>query len=86
LHRRREMTAGTVPGETATAGPNIIRMGTTPRYITTQAAGQRLGVVAHTIRTWISQGRLRAQKVGRSWVVEESSVAELEQARRGGGS
>jgi excisionase family DNA binding protein len=58
-------------------------MGTTPRYITTAEAGQRLGVVAHTIRTWISQGRLRAQKVGRSWVVEEPSVAELELARRG---
>ena len=61
-------------------------MGTTPRYITTAEARRRLGVVAHTIRTWISQGRLRAQKVGRSWVVEESAAAELELARRGGGS
>ena len=58
-------------------------MGTTPKYLTTAEAGQRLGVVAHTIRTWISQGRLRALKVGRSWVVEESAVAELEVPRRG---
>jgi excisionase family DNA binding protein len=56
-------------------------MGTPPRYITTAEAGRRLGVVAHTVRAWIRQGRLRAQKVGRSWVVEEPSVAELE-ARR----
>jgi excisionase family DNA binding protein len=58
-------------------------MGTTPRYITTAEAGLRLGVVARTIRTWIGQGRLRAQRVGRSWVVEEPSVAGLELARRG---
>jgi excisionase family DNA binding protein len=57
-------------------------MGTSPKFISTAEAGQRLGVVAHSIRTWITQGRLRAQLVGRSWVVEESSVAELELARR----
>ena len=57
-------------------------MDTSPRHITTAEAGQRLGVVAHTIRTWIKEGRLRAEKVGKSWIVEEPSVAELERQRR----
>ena len=57
-------------------------MDTSPRHITTAEAGRRLGVVAHTIRTWIHEGRLRAEMVGRSWIVEESSVAELERERR----
>jgi excisionase family DNA binding protein len=57
-------------------------MRTSPRYITTTEAGHRLGVVAHTIRTWIKEERLRAEKVGRSWIVDEASVAELERRRR----
>jgi excisionase family DNA binding protein len=56
-------------------------METSPRYITTAEAGRRLGVVAHTVRTWIDEGRLTAQKVGRSWVVEESICAALERLR-----
>jgi excisionase family DNA binding protein len=57
-------------------------MDTSPKHITTAEAGQRLGVVAHTIRTWINEGRLRAEKVGKSWIVEESSVRELQAQRR----
>ena len=53
-------------------------MGTSRKHITTEEAGQRLGVTAHTIRTWIREGNLRAEKVGRSWIVEEASVAEQE--------
>jgi excisionase family DNA binding protein len=41
----------------------------------------RLGVVPLTIRRWLDEGRLRDQKVGRSWVVEEAAVAQLESRR-----
>jgi hypothetical protein len=46
--------------------------------ITTAAAGRRLKVVPLTVRRWTQGGRLRGQKVGGSWVVEEPSGAELE--------
>lgn len=59
-------------------------MGISPTLITTAAASRRLKVVPLTVRRWIQGGRLRGQKVGRSWVVEEPAVAELEQARCGG--
>jgi excisionase family DNA binding protein len=48
---------------------------------TAEAAG-RLGRSERTIRRWILEGRLPGQKVGRSWVVEEPAVVELES--RGG--
>jgi excisionase family DNA binding protein len=59
-----------------------VRVGTSPTLITTAAASRRLKVVPLTVRRWIRCGRLRGQKVGRSWVVDEDAVAELES--RGG--
>ncbi len=48
-------------------------METSPRYISTAEAAERHGVTQFTIRRWIAENRLRGQKVGRSWMVEESS-------------
>ena len=53
-------------------------METTPRYIPTSEAAERHGVTQATIRRWLAENRLRGQKVGGSWVVEESSCAALE--------
>jgi excisionase family DNA binding protein len=52
---------------------------TPPRYIPTVEAARRLDVVQLTVRRWVYKGRLRGQRVGRSVVVEESSVTALEQ-------
>jgi excisionase family DNA binding protein len=51
--------------------------------MSTVEAARRLERPERTVRRWIQAGRLRGQKVGRSWVVEESAVAELELAHRG---
>ena len=53
-----------------------------PKLITTAESAQRLRVAQLTVRRWVHKGRLRGQLVGRSIVVEEAAVAELEAAKR----
>lgn len=42
--------------------------------ITTNEAARRLGVGPRRLRYLIAGGRLKAQKIGRDWLVEEASV------------
>jgi excisionase family DNA binding protein len=52
-------------------------MGTSPKLVTTAEVARQLHRAERTVRRWVAMGRLRGQKVGRSWVVEEPSVASL---------
>jgi len=50
----------------------------TPKLISTAEAACRLQVAQLTVRRWVHKGRLRGQMVGRSIVIEEAAVAELD--------
>jgi excisionase family DNA binding protein len=52
----------------------------TPLLSVTQTA-ERLGAAPKTIREWLAAGRLTGQRVGKSWVVAESSIAAMERMR-----
>jgi excisionase family DNA binding protein len=43
--------------------------------LTVPEAARRAGRTPETIRRWIREGRLRAQKVGREHVIEESDLS-----------
>lgn len=45
-------------------------------YLTTEQVAERLGVTRGTVAVAIRQGRLRAERVGRSWLVPEVALAE----------
>ncbi len=45
-------------------------------YLSVQEAGKLLGVDPETIRIYCRDGRLRARKAGRKWVIAESDLAE----------
>lgn len=54
-----------------------------------RVAAARLDVTGQTVRNWVKAGRLDGQKVGDRWLVEEASIAAVEQQRdaaRNGGS
>lgn len=44
------------------------------KYLTLAEAGDRLGLSASTLRTQITRGRLRAERIGRMPVVTEREV------------
>lgn len=45
-------------------------------WLTTEAAGKRLGVASGVIANWVRLGRLRGRKDGDRWLVDPSSVDE----------
>jgi excisionase family DNA binding protein len=45
--------------------------------INTQAAAKRLGISAITLRLYIRQGRIKAVRLGRDYVIEEADLAPL---------
>jgi len=49
------------------------------KYLTPDEVAERLGRNPELVRRWIREGRLRAEKVGRSWAVTER---ELERFQR----
>jgi excisionase family DNA binding protein len=44
------------------------------RYFTPKEVAARLQVTEKTLRTWISQKKLRAVRVGRFWRISESAL------------
>ena len=46
--------------------------------LTTQQAAERLGISQPRIYQLISEGRLRAQKVGRDYVIDEGDLKQVE--------
>ena len=47
------------------------------RLLTSMEAARRLGYTVQHVRRLIRQGSLHGQKLGRDWVVEERSVAQM---------
>lgn len=41
------------------------------KYFTTRQLADKYGLNDSTIRKWIAQGKLRASKLGRDWVIAE---------------
>ena len=48
---------------------------------TTEAA-RRLGVSSRRVAAMIEQGLLRAEKVGKTWIIDETEVARLARTHR----
>lgn len=53
------------------------------KLMSTAEVACRLGRPERTVRYWLAAGRLRGQRVGRSWVVEVAAVAELQGKQMG---
>lgn len=53
--------------------------------LTTAEAAAVLGLQPGTVRTYIEQGLLRAEKRGRDWQIARAEVARYQQARRKAG-
>lgn len=55
------------------------------KAVTTVEAAARLGVTLHRVRAMINAGTLRAEKIGRDWLIEEHSLqAVLSKPRKRG--
>jgi excisionase family DNA binding protein len=50
--------------------------------IGTSEAARRLGVSPRRVAAMIEQGVLRAQKIGKTWVIDETEVAKVAKAER----
>lgn len=53
------------------------------QFLTAQEAAERLGVHRQVIYHWIHQGRLKAEKFGRDWMVDAESVENFERLKPG---
>jgi len=53
--------------------------------MTTLQAAERLGVSRQEVQRLITAGRLKAEKIGRDWIVDKRSIAAYERNRRGPG-
>jgi excisionase family DNA binding protein len=62
-----------VPGDADVRGVKVVG---------TQEAAMRLGVTTTRIATMIRFGIIKAQKIGRSWVIEESEVIRVQKLSR----
>jgi excisionase family DNA binding protein len=52
-------------------------------WITTSEAAALLGVTSIRVRQLIAEGRLKAKKFARDWMVDQKSVARFERLPRG---
>ena len=52
------------------------------KVVGTQEAAKRLGITTTRIATMIRSGIIRAQKIGRSWVIEESEIVRVAKMQR----
>jgi excisionase family DNA binding protein len=46
--------------------------------LSTQQAADKKGVTVRRIRALIEDGKLKAEKVGRDWVIEESELEKIQ--------
>ncbi|MGB7157393.1 MAG: helix-turn-helix domain-containing protein [Tepidisphaeraceae bacterium] len=60
----------------------LITDGNNVKVIGTQEAAKRLGITPTRIATMIRSGIIKAQKIGRSWVIEESELARVQRLPR----
>lgn len=51
--------------------------------LTTKQAAERLGVNQSRVRQLILAGHLRARKVGRDWMIDERSLAKIDDRKVG---
>lgn len=55
----------------------------TIRMVTTDEAADRLGVSRRRVLVLIHEGRIKAKQFGRTWVVDEKSLASVKPLKRG---
>jgi excisionase family DNA binding protein len=48
------------------------------KMLSTNEAAERLGVTAIRVRQLISEGRIKAQKVGRDYIIAESALKDIQ--------
>ncbi len=48
-----------------------------PKALTIPEAAEQLRVLPQTIRLWIKQGRLKAAKIGRNWIVTQDYIDKI---------
>ncbi|MCJ7541926.1 MAG: helix-turn-helix domain-containing protein [Desulfobacterales bacterium] len=53
------------------------------KLLSANDAAERLGVHHSRVRVLIRQGRLKAQKIGRTWVIREKDLKKLKILKRG---
>ena len=77
------------PAMSDVSQPQYMTLGTLPKHmppprqLTAPEAAMRLGVSRQQVQVYIAKGRLRAAKVGRSFVVQASDVAKFRRPKRG---
>ncbi len=49
-------------------------------WISTEEAAQRLGVSERRVRALAGEGRMRAKKIGRDWVIDDTMPVERREA------
>jgi excisionase family DNA binding protein len=47
------------------------------KFITSEQAAERLFVTTYTVRKYVREGKLRASKPGKHFLIEEESVSDL---------
>jgi excisionase family DNA binding protein len=47
-------------------------------FLNTQQAAEKKGVTVRRIRALIDEGKLKAEKVGRDWIIEESELEKIQ--------
>lgn len=50
--------------------------------LTTKQAAAILGIAARTVKDYCQDGKLKAQKFGRDWLIEEKDLAAFQQERK----
>lgn len=53
------------------------------KQLTTGEAAKRLGVGVRRVQALIANGDLRATKIGRDWLIDESDLAKVERRPQG---
>lgn len=54
------------------------------KVLTTKEAAERLGVTPRRVRALIAEGKLRAQQIGRDYVIEEKHLDDVKTYRKPG--
>ncbi len=54
-------------------------------FLTSAEAAERLGIDCSLVRAYCRQGRIKAERQGRDWLIQEQALVQFERTRRGRG-